>query len=169
MTPRDVEKAAEVDQDELIERADRWAVLAINLAQVHDTLSPGLSAVEEIWVGEAATAFFDVLRPLLADISRLAEQMVLVRNALTNVQEDATPVRQALYREVIGWQRDLAGIDMDERQDPLHPDRYEAQRTAATDRWTARAQADASPLVDALVAGTASLATIDPRSSGDAR
>lgn len=162
-TPRDIELDAVVDQDELIERADRWTVLAAHLAQIHDSLRPGVSDAEETWIGAAAEAFFAALRPLLGEISLLAEQLTLVKNVLLSVQEEATPVRQALYRDVIGWQRDLAGIAQDERQDPLHADRYETQRAAATDRWTSRAQADAGPLVDVLAAGAATLATIDPK------
>ncbi|HEX5115777.1 MAG TPA: hypothetical protein VFW65_11325 [Pseudonocardiaceae bacterium] len=161
-TPRDVELAAVVDQDTLLDRADRWTVLARSLAQIHDDLSPDVPELADIWVGAAADAFFARLGPLLAAISRLAEQMLLVKGVLVSVQEDTTPVRRALYRDVIGWQRDLAGIAADERADPSGRARFQAQRDAVTDRWAARAQAAAAPLTDTLAAGAATLAAIDP-------
>lgn len=159
--PGDVELAAVVDQDELIEHADRWAIVARTLAQIHENLAPGVPAMADIWVGLAADSFFGQLRPLLDAVNRLADQMLQVRNALMSVQEDVVPARRALYRDVIGWQRDLAGIAMDERRDPLGGKRFDAQRAAVTGQWTARAQADAGPLVDVLAAGAATLAAIE--------
>jgi uncharacterized protein YukE len=161
-TPRDVELAAVVDQDELIERADRWTILAGTLARIHENLAPGATDLRELWVGQAADTFFDQLGPLLDTIRRLGEQMTTVRNALLSVQEGAVPVRQALYRDVLGWQRDLAGVDADERRDPVPTDRFAAQRAAVTERWAARADVDAGPLTDALAAGAAALAAIEP-------
>lgn len=160
-TPRDVELAAVVDKDELVERADRWTVLAGRLAQIHENLDPRSAQLPDVWAGAAAESFVERLGALLGGISRLADDMLLVKQALMRVHDDTTPVRQALYRDVIGWQRDLADIALEERSDPLGGGRFDALRADVTGRWLARADADADPLVDVLAAGAAALADIE--------